>query len=227
MYQRWTHITFIHWRYDPSAVRPLVPEELELDLADGAAWVALTPFLVEDLRLPGMPVLPWFSRFPETNLRTYVRGPDGRRGVWFLSLDCARVHSAVGGRLLYFQPYWWSKLSIERSGHRIRYRGRRRSLGSGPGYEVEIEAGDPYAAEELGELDHFLTARWVLYAFYGRTAASAQVEHPPWPLRRARVVSLRQDLTSRQGLPPPSGAPVAHHSEGVAARIGPPRVIRG
>jgi len=225
MYQSWNRITFLHWRYDPAAVRPLVPQELELDLADGAAWVGLTPFLMENFRLPGMPVLPWFSRFPETNLRTYVWGPDGRRGVWFFSLDCTRLVAVAGGRLLYFQPYWWSKLSIERAGGRFRYRGHRRSL-SAPGYEAVIDVGELYSAEELGELDHFLTARWVLYPLYGGRAASAQVEHPPWALWRARVVSLKQDMTTRLGLPPPEGDPVVHYSEGVDTRIGPPRLIR-
>jgi len=44
------------------------------------AWVGLTRFVLGDLRTPVAPAPPWFSRFPETNVRTYVVGPDGREG---------------------------------------------------------------------------------------------------------------------------------------------------
>ena len=227
MYQSWKEITFLHWPYPPEAVRPFVPGHLELDTFDGSAWVGLTPFLLEDFRLPGMPVLPWFSRFPETNLRTYVWGPDGRRGVWFFALDSARLHATAGGRLLYFQPYWWSRLSIERAGRTVAYRGRRRWPMHPPGYEVTVEVLGALGSRDVTELDLFLTSRWVLYAFYGPVPASSQVEHPPWPLRRARVVGLRQDMTAAVGLPDPSSEPIVHFSAGVDTRIGPPRLIRG
>src|SRR5437899_4813896 len=46
MRQSWRDLTFLHWRSDPSAIRPLVPAELQLDLYDGAAWVGLVPFLI-------------------------------------------------------------------------------------------------------------------------------------------------------------------------------------
>src|SRR6266567_4427034 len=69
MRQSWRDLTFLHWRSDPSAIRPLVPAELQLDLYDGAAWVGLVPFLIVDLTLPHAPALPWLSKFPETNVR--------------------------------------------------------------------------------------------------------------------------------------------------------------
>ena len=38
-----------------------------------------------------MPAVPWLSAFPELNVRTYVSPRDGKRGVYFFSLDAARL----------------------------------------------------------------------------------------------------------------------------------------
>ena len=45
-------------------------------------------------------------------------------------------------------------------------------------------------------------------------------EHGEWPLHRARVLRLEQDLLARAGLPAPAGDPLAHASPGVPVRIG-------
>ena len=223
MLQGWHAITFLHWRYDPAALRRFVPAPLELDLFEGAAWVGLTPFLLEGLRLPFLPPLPWLSRFPETNLRTYVRGPGGRPGVWFFSLDTARLLAAAAARLSYGLPYWWSAQQVRISGERVRYLGRRR-WGHPAAYHVEIETGAPIPPAQVSPLDLFLTARFRLYAQWSTRLASAPVEHPPWPLARARLHALEQTLTRAAGLPDPAGDPLLHYSPGVDVRIGRPRL---
>jgi uncharacterized protein YqjF (DUF2071 family) len=81
LFQSWDVISFVHWPFDHAAVRPLVPKALELDLFDGRAWVGMIPFHTERLHPPFLPPLPWISGYPEVNLRTYVRGPEGGRGV--------------------------------------------------------------------------------------------------------------------------------------------------
>src|SRR5688572_30752933 len=89
MHQRWNHITFFHWSCNPSSIQTRLPAGLDVDTFDGQAWVGLTPFYLSHLRLPLLPPMPWLSQFPETNVRTYVRGPAGP-GVWFFSLDASR-----------------------------------------------------------------------------------------------------------------------------------------
>jgi uncharacterized protein len=224
MYQEWNRLTFLHWAYDPAVVRRLVPRPLELDTFDGAAWVGITPFLMEGLRAPGLPAVPWLSRAPETNVRTYVRSPDGQRGIWFFSLDHARLLAVMFARATYFLPYMWSAMAFTRRGPRVEYWGRRRWPGPPASYDLAIEVGDPLADRDFGQRDHFLTARWVLFTFYGSLLARARVEHPRWPLHRARVVRLEQSLLSAAGLPLPSAEPLAHFSPGVATRISAPRL---
>ena len=225
MYQSWNHITFLHWRYDADRVQRLLPDQLAVETFDGSAWVGLTPFLLEDLHPPGLPAVPWLSRSPETNVRTYVKGPDGRPGIWFFSLDIARLPAVVVARTAYRLPYMWADLSFEERDGVIHYQGRRRRPASPRSYDITVEVDEPFEPDELRDLDHFLTARWVLFTFYGKVAASASAEHPPWPLRRARVGDLREDLIEAAGLSPPQGEPLVHFSRGVHVRISPPQLL--
>ena len=48
---------------------------------------------------PKIPRIPWVSSFEEMNVRTYVRGPDGVPGVWFITLDAARLGAVLFARL--------------------------------------------------------------------------------------------------------------------------------
>jgi uncharacterized protein YqjF (DUF2071 family) len=231
MLHRWAAMTFLHWSYDPAAVQRRLPRGLQVETIGGRAWVGLLPFRMERVRPPGLPPAPWLSHFPETNVRTYVRGPDGQSAIWFFSLDASRLPAVAGGRAGYGLPYFWSRMDVEPDGARVRYRGRRRWPGpSGAGYRVTVEPGAPFGPDEPGRLDHFLTARYVLYTSLAGRLAQAHAEHRPWPLHRAEVVEVDQDLVQAAGLPPPEGEPLAHWSPGVDVRIGmwkPVRTGRG
>jgi uncharacterized protein YqjF (DUF2071 family) len=77
-------------------------------------------------------------------------------------------------------------------------------------------------ASDLGAVDHFLTARWMLFSVWGGRMLRARVEHPPWPLHRGEVLEIDDDLVRAAGLPQPVGAPLVHCSPGVDVRIGRP-----
>jgi uncharacterized protein YqjF (DUF2071 family) len=222
MRQTWNHVAFLHWPYDPAVVRPLIPRELELDLFDGAAWVGLVPFLVTGLTLPHSPAVPWLSRFPETNVRTYVTDPAGRRGVWFFSLDAARLAAVAGARAGYGLPYFWAKMRVRAGLQGVEYRSRRRFRRGHS--DLAITKGD--AIGDQSERDVFLTARFRLYTRrLGRTVC-ARVEHPQWPLHTARVLRLEDSLVREAGLPPPERDPLAHFAPRVDVRTGPPELVR-
>jgi uncharacterized protein YqjF (DUF2071 family) len=223
MYQTWRWLAFLHWPYPPAVVQRLLPPSLRVHDFDGRAWVGLTPFLMEDVRTPVAPAPRWCASFPETNVRTYVVGPDGRDGLWFFSLDAARPEPVLVARATYALPYRWSSMTVEREGPLVRYRSRRRRPGPTPASSaVTVEVGEPLAPRELGGLDHHLTARWQLYTTVGPLLARATVEHEPWPLHRAAVRELDSGLVAAAGLPDPEGAPVVHWSPGVRTRIGAP-----
>lgn len=221
MLHEWSAVSFLHWPYRPSVVQRLLPRGLEVESADGQAWVGLVPFRMRGVRIPGLPAAPWLSDFPETNVRTYVRGPDGQSAIWFFSLDAARLPAVLAARTTYWLRYFWADMSVDNVGGRVRYRSRRRWPGpSGVGLRAVVEVDDRYEVDDLGELDHFLTARYVLYTSVAGRLVYAHAEHPSWPLNRARVLELEHDLIEAAGLPAPQGRPLVHHSPGVSVRIG-------
>src|SRR4051794_41821956 len=76
----WLRQTFLHWPFRPADVQVLLPRGLLVDQYDGMAWVSFTPFLMAGVRPAVVPIKPRVMTFPETNLRTYVRRPNGQIG---------------------------------------------------------------------------------------------------------------------------------------------------
>lgn len=225
--QRWDSLTFLHWSYDPDVVQRLLPEGLEVHTFDGLAWVGLTPFRMLGLRVPGLPSPPGLSAFPETNLRTYVRGRDGTDGLWFFTLEAHRLPAVVAIRSALALPYRWATMAVDTAGDRILYRSRRRPPHSPrPASRILVEVGAPLEVREVTPLEVFLVGRWRAFSPLLRQMVAVPVEHEPWPLARARAVELRDELITTAGLPAPDAPPLVHFSPGVDVRLGPPRLVR-
>ncbi|MGB0333096.1 MAG: YqjF family protein, partial [Planctomycetota bacterium] len=145
IHMTWRDLSFMHWRVDPDALRPLIPEPLEVDLFGGEAWVGVVPFEMRGTRLWPLPTVPGLRHFPELNLRTYVRHGD-RQGVWFFSLDaCSKVAVRVA-RQTFALPYLDARMSIEREPGAgedgwIRYSSQRRDAFGAPRREGLLWVG--------------------------------------------------------------------------------------
>ncbi|MEU3839460.1 DUF2071 domain-containing protein [Streptomyces sp. NPDC028635] len=218
----WLRQTFVHWPFPPRAVQALLPPELVVDEYDGAAWVSLTPFVMADVRPPGVPAaLPGLPTFAETNLRTYARHRDsGRDGLWFLTIEVTfplmLAARAVG------VPYHRGALRVSMDGDVVTYSGSRR--GGAIAYRLVVRPGDPIRPTER---DVWLTSRWRAYTRRYGLLWQTPVEHEPWPLRAASLEVVEETLTRGAGLPAPAGEPVVHFSEGVRhVRLGPSRPCR-
>ena len=121
MEHRWDQLTFPHRRHPADTVQRLLPPSLTVDTYDGSAWVGLVPFLME-IGLPGHGPLPAVGRFCETNVRTYVVNEQGRRGIWFFSLDATGLSAVVAARTTYRLPYCWSQMRVVKDGDLMRNR---------------------------------------------------------------------------------------------------------
>lgn len=223
MRQQWDRLTFLHWPFEAADVQRLLPEGLEAETYDGAAWVGLVPFYMR-AGAPGGQRVPWVSNFCETNVRTYVRDRAGRSGVWFFSLDASRLGAVVAARATpYRLPYFWSSMRLGERGSEIAYLSRRRWPGPRPATSrLRIGIGAPIDPADVTELEHFLTARWMLFTVTGSRLISARVHHQPWPLYRAQAKVLEDHLVTAAGLPVPPSEPLVHYSPGVNVSVGRP-----
>jgi uncharacterized protein len=187
MAQTWADLLFAHWSVAPEEVRPAVPPELELQLFDGRAWLGVTPFEVRNLRPRPTTPVPWLSRFPEVNVRTYVSA-GGKPGIWFFSLDAASRPAVAAARRLYRLPYFRARMAIDRAGGAVRFTSARSDAGAPAPAALRAvyePAGEPFAPLP-GSLEHWLTERYCLYTLDDRRRVlRAQIHHPPWPLQPA------------------------------------------
>ncbi|MDJ0954267.1 MAG: DUF2071 domain-containing protein [Acidimicrobiia bacterium] len=224
MLQSWTRVAFAHWPVAPAAVQATLPPGLEVDTFGGDAWIGLVAFDMRRIRLPGMPAVPYFGSFPETNVRTYVTDASGRPGVWFYSLDITRLAPVAVARLGYRLPYMWSQMDIAEDLDLITYTARRRWPRAESAHsEFGICRGAPLVENEVGHLERFLTARWGLYTMLG-SLAYAPVDHPAWPLQHARLCRLDDGLVAAAGFEGLTRhEPLMHYSPGVDVRIGLPK----
>src|SRR5690606_159779 len=83
---RWEDISFLHWPVPAAEVAALLPDGLRPDTFSGSACVGVTPISMR-VRVAGLNVEPPVAVFAETNVRTYVTGPGGGRGLWFLHME--------------------------------------------------------------------------------------------------------------------------------------------
>jgi uncharacterized protein YqjF (DUF2071 family) len=231
---RWEALTYVHWDVEPDMVQGLLPNGLRPDVIDGRAWVGLVPFRMAGIRLRGtgrgVP-LPW-STFPETNVRTYVIGPDGGRGVYFHSLDIPSLPPTLVARLGFRLPYCNATMHLAERDGRVGYLARRRwpvtQGGDGAASSrVVVRVGEPVAPDALTALDVLLSAQWALYtAGPARSILKVEVRHEPWRLRGAQLEVLEDELVTVAGYDLDGRAPVhVRHAEPVEVRTGAPRRV--
>lgn len=196
MGQSWLDLLFMHWEVPEAALRRAVPDVLPIDTFEGSAWIGVVPFEIVGLHPRGLPRLPWLSRFAELNVRTYVT-LDGRPGIWFFSLDAARLAAVVGARLTYRLPYRHAEMGIVRAGGRIEYRSRT----GGAALRATYAPDGPPAQAAPGTLEHFLTERYCLYALDRRgRPRRTDIHHAPWPLQPARAEVAENTMTEPLGI---------------------------
>ena len=217
-YQRWRHLTFVHWRVPITALRPLVPDALAIDTFDGEVFVGIVPFTMQGVRPRWAPAVPGISSFHETNVRTYVHQGGTAPGVWFFSLDAANRLAVAIARTFWHLPYHHARMSLAIGDGEIRYASERR--GHGALFRGTCRPrGEPRAATP-GTLEHFLAERYFLYAQKrDGTLRRGQVHHAPYPLQPAELADHDESLLTAAGIERPAGPPLVHFASGVDVEI--------
>ena len=208
MGQTWDDLLFVHWPVPLEQVRPHVPDALEVEEHDGSAWVGITPFRVGGLRSRGVLPLPFVSSFLELNVRTYVRSPDGKPGVWFFSLDATSRLAVRAARRQYHLPYFDARITFDPVGGWTDVECARLAE-PGRVFSARYRPAGPASVSQPESLEWFLTERYCLYATDHGVLHRAEIHHTPWVLRPAEV---EIELTSIAPLEL-RGDPVCHAAE--------------
>jgi len=215
-WQNWRQLLFMHWPVPVQALRDAVPSSFELDLYEGVAYVGVVPFAMQSVRprfVPGPAALD----FLETNVRTYVvRG--GEPGVYFFSLEAASRLAVAAARAAFALPYHYAHMTLQPGADVTHYATRRRR--TGVRHDVRYRVHEPLAASAPGTLQHFLLERYLLFTERRGTPLRGQVHHVPYPVQRAEVLEVHDELVAAAGLPAVSGLPpIVHYSPGVDVEV--------
>lgn len=206
MRQRWEDLLFLHWRFPVDEVQRSLPDGLQVDTFDGAAWLGVVPFFMCGVRPVLCPALPRISNFLELNLRTYVHDAQGRPGVWFYSLDCNQPLAVWTARTFFALPYQHARMSAERrSAGRIQYMSQR--CGDSHGSRFDYELGQGTHPADPGSLEFFLVERYRLFAQTRHGLRSGRVHHTPYPLTTVNVREWDARLLSLNGFSDPQRPP--------------------
>jgi uncharacterized protein len=205
MGQTWHDLLFAHWGVPAEAVRAHVPDVLPVDTWDGMAWVGVTPFRLNGLRLRATPPPPILSSFLELNARTYVT-IGGKPGIWFFSLDASSRFTVAAARRTYKLPYFHARM--EGPPH---YRCARSDAERPHVFEGSYRPVGRTFNADPGSLEHFLTERDCLYTTdESGTLQRAEIHHPPWPLQAAEA-EVQLNTIPPDGLEV-GGEPLLHYA---------------
>lgn len=201
IFQHWEDSLFLHWRLPAERLRGRVPAGLTLDEVEGQAWVSIVASRTRGSRLRLLPPVPGGGTYVGVNLRTYVRHGE-RPGVLFLSLDAGSRAAVLAARLRYGLPFHRARTMVEHRADRVHYRSVRAGDGPEPATFVAwCRPEGPTFEPAPGSFDHWTTERYRLFLASRGRIRCAEIHHPPWPLRRARVDVLVQTIGAAAGLP--------------------------
>ena len=229
MDQCWEDLLLLHWPVEGELVRKNIPDDLEVDLFDGQAWLSVVGFQLTGLKISPFRWLSW-PGFWEINLRTYVRDRYGNKGIWFYSLDSSDPLAVSGARMLYGLPYNYARTEGWINNNKISFFSRRSfpHTKAESQFEATFKSSPKQTLYACSELDRFLLER---YRFWSRrklsdTSSSAPVMHIPYRAVLTDHAKYEGELFSSQGFSEPTERPSrGHYCRGFAVQASAPSWI--
>ena len=190
----WRWLLGVTYAADADRLAPYLPPGCEIDTLEGSPRVSLVAFGFHETRV-GRFRVPGHVRFPEINLRFYIR-LDGERGVCFIRELVPRPAITLVARGLYNEPYRTARMTEEVTigeeivvGHRF-----------GSGQRIEARARREGALPADGSAGYWLTHH---HLGVGRSHRGAlmryHVAHELWPLHEVTDLRLGVDFGAAYG----------------------------
>ncbi|WP_256223677.1 YqjF family protein [Paenibacillus sp. 1_12] len=222
MKQTWLDLLFAHWPIPYEQLRPMVPQELELEVYEGYAWIGVVPFSMKGIRMRAMPEIPYTNQFAELNVRTYVKVGD-KPGVYFFSLDAASKIAVEAARLLFYLPYFHADMHAEKNGEQINYKSDRKDKrGAQVAFEGSYMPVSAVFKSTKQSFEYWLTERYCLYSMSAnRTVYRGDIHHLPWELQLAEADIRANTMTIGQGIQCDVRKPMLHYAQKLDVLIWP------
>jgi uncharacterized protein len=193
----WRDLIGVTFPCSADPLSPYLPPGATIDTLEGSPRVSLVAFAFSRTRVLGVPI-PGHIRFPEINLRFYVRYR-GQRAVVFIRELVPRRAIATIARLRYNEPYVRVPMSC----------GRELDTTSGAvrvwhrfaqGSSVAVTASATGTLPEPGSPGHWLTDH-ALGIGRRRDGAAVlyHVAHPTWALHEIAAIDLDVDFAAVYG----------------------------
>lgn len=206
--QRWERVLFLHWAVDQDRLAPHLPNGIELETHDGAAWISIIALKMKGMRPLFVPRIPFVSDTLSTNVRTYVKR-HGTPGVYFFSMDANNLGAVLAGRSMFKMPYHWATMSSRREEDRLRFASKRRTDGEIAELRVEYSRlGNP-TTPEPDSLEYFLAERYATINVARGEVKMTRVVHTPWRLERVELHSFASTVLQASQLPGGAHEPLA------------------
>lgn len=209
-------VCFCHWPVAADALARSVPDWLTVETIDGDAWLTAIPHTVAgisafdvDLARPADAV----------TVRTYVRGPDDQRGLYFFAVVPDAPLTAAAAPVLRLPVYEGRLGRSAVAGGQTR---RTLDMDGQRVLDVSYTPDDGPAPAPPDSLTAFLVERHRFFTsgpLGGRLVGN--VGHDPWPVAPA-AATVTSALPAALNLPTPLGDPIVHYSPGVKLGVQPP-----
>lgn len=175
----WKRLAMANYTIDPRVLAPFLPAGTELDFFHGQCYVSLVGFLFDDVRVRGWSI-PWHRRFPEVNLRFYVKHGD-KRGVVFLSELVPKPAISWVANTLYREHYACLPMQYEWNGSGPSLETRYAWKKKGRWQSLTVHTGQETVPIAAGSVEEFITEHyWGYTRFSAHKTGEYQVAHPRW-----------------------------------------------
>ncbi|MDS0281688.1 DUF2071 domain-containing protein [Haloarcula onubensis] len=214
-------VCFCHWPVDPDELARAIPCWLTVERAADDAWITAIHHTVAGVSAFGVDL---GNPAQSVTVRTYVRGPDGQRGLYFFAAFTTDPIASAAGPLLRLD---YRDGRVARRDADGDYRTERAlDVDGRRALTVRYTPGDePATTAPPDSLPAFFVER---FRVFGEGPLGARVVghvgHDPWELGPVES-AVDGDLLSVLGLPEPVGDPLVHYSPGNELGVAPFRPL--
>lgn len=192
----WRKLAMFNYAVDPGLLIEYLPPKTEIDYWDNTCYVSLVGFMFLNTKLKGVSI-PFHTRFPEVNLRFYVRYKDQdgwRRGVVFIKEIVPMPALTIVANMVYSEKYETMKMKHAwkdtSTALHVSYEWLKGKWNS-----MSVEADPRQTAIQAGSEEEFITEHYWGYTKLTQESSSEyQVEHPRWNVYSVKSYNVAVDF---------------------------------